>query len=59
MFTLEYKVVTTIIMLTIATNRTMRHQEVDLVATSDDAIVFSGSAQALFWSRTISDLVAD
>ena len=59
MFRLEYKVVATILMLTIATSRTMRHQEVDFVAAGDDVTVFSGSAQALVWSRAIRDLVAD
>ena len=59
MFRLEYKVVATTLILSNATSRTMRHQEVDFVATGDDGTVFSGSAQAVFWSRAISDLVAD
>ena len=59
MFRLEYKVVATTLVLTIATSRTMRHQEVDFVATGDDVAFFSGSAKALLWSRAISDLVAE
>ena len=59
MFRLEYTVVATTLVLTIAISRTMRHQEVDFVAAGDDAVLFYGSAQALFWSRAISDLSSD
>ena len=59
MFRLEYKVVATTLVLRIATSRSMRHQEVDFVAAGDDAVLFYGSAQALFWSRAIGDLLYD